>query len=261
MCIRDRLITEKNPLPFITGTICAHNCMTKCMRNYYDEPVNIRATKLVAAERGYDDYMAKIKAPVPVTDGRKVAVIGGGPTGMAAAYFVGRAGIPVTIFERSGVLGGVVRQVIPAFRISDDAIDHDVALMFKMGVEVKLNTEAPSVAELKAQGYTHIFFAVGAWKAGRLDIPGNVVDVYKRQPLRSQGGAGRVICFIYRCHGNIAGIAAPRQHQQRQQADPNSLHLHIPLHSVPHFARLSSGIDETAGNKFRRLPANYTKSI
>ena len=172
-----RLITEKNPLPFITGTICAHNCMTKCMRNYYDEPVNIRATKLVAAERGYDDYMAKIKAPVPVTDGRKVAVIGGGPTGMAAAYFVGRAGIPVTIFERSGVLGGVVRQVIPAFRISDDAIDHDVALMFKMGVEVKLNTEAPSVAELKAQGYTHIFFAVGAWKAGRLDIPGNVVPV------------------------------------------------------------------------------------
>ena len=172
-----RLITEKNPLPFITGTICAHNCMTKCMRNYYDEPVNIRATKLVAAERGYDAYMAKLTPPVPVTDGRKVAVIGGGPTGMAAAYFVGRAGIPVTIFERSGVLGGVVRQVIPAFRISDDAIDHDVALLFKMGVDVKLNTEAPSVAELKAQGYTHIFFAVGAWKAGRLDIPGNVVPV------------------------------------------------------------------------------------
>ena len=81
--------------------------MTKCMRNYYDEPVNIRATKLVAAERGYEAYMAKIKAPAPVTDGRKVAVIGGGPTGMAAAYFVGRAGIPVTIFERSGVLGAL----------------------------------------------------------------------------------------------------------------------------------------------------------
>ena len=172
-----RLITEKNPLPFITGTICAHRCQTKCTRNYYDEPVQIRSTKLVAAEKGYDAYMAKIKAPVPVTDGRKVAVIGGGPTGMSAAYFVGRAGIPVTIFEKSDCLGGIVRQVIPAFRISDDAIDNDVALMFKMGVEVKLNTPAPSVAELKAQGYTHIFFAVGAWKAGRLDIPGNVVPV------------------------------------------------------------------------------------
>ena len=172
-----RLITEKNPLPFITGTICAHNCMTKCMRNYYDEPVNIRATKLVAAEKGYDAYMSKITPPAPVTDGRKVAVIGGGPTGMSAAYFVGRAGIPVTLFEKADRLGGIVRQVIPAFRISDEAIDKDVALMEKMGVEVKLNTEAPSVAELKAQGYTHTFFAVGAWKAGRLDIPGNVVPV------------------------------------------------------------------------------------
>jgi len=172
-----RLITEKNPLPFITGTICAHNCMTKCMRNYYDEPVNIRATKLVAAEKGYDAYRSKITPPAPVTDGRKVAVIGGGPTGMSAAYFVGRAGIPVTLFEKADRLGGIVRQVIPAFRISDEAIDKDVALMEKMGVEVKLNTEAPSVAELKAQGYTHIFFAVGAWKAGRLDIPGNVVPV------------------------------------------------------------------------------------
>ena len=172
-----RLITEKNPLPFITGTICAHNCMTKCMRNYYDEPVNIRATKLVAAEKGYDAYMSKITPPAPVPDGRKVAVSGGGPTGMSAAYFVGRAGIPVTLFEKADRLGGIVRQVIPAFRISDEAIDKDVALIEKMGVEVKLNTEAPSVAELKAQGYTHIFFAVGAWKAGRLDIPGNVVPV------------------------------------------------------------------------------------
>ena len=172
-----RLITEKNALPFITGTICAHNCMTKCTRNFYDQPVNIRATKLVAAERGYDAYMAKIKAPAPAATSAKVAVIGGGPTGMSAAYFVGRAGIPVTIFERTGSLGGVVRQVIPAFRISDAAIDKDVALMEKMGVEVKLNTEAPSVSELKAMGYTHIFFAVGAWKPGKLDIPGNVVGV------------------------------------------------------------------------------------
>ena len=151
--------------------------MTKCTRNFYDQPVNIRATKLVAAERGYDAYMAKVKAPAPAATSAKVAVIGGGPTGMSAAYFVGRAGIPVTIFERTGSLGGVVRQVIPAFRISDAAIDKDVALMKKMGVEVKLNTEAPSVSALKAMGYTHIFFAVGAWKPGKLDIPGNVVGV------------------------------------------------------------------------------------
>ena len=171
------LITEKNPLPFITGTICAHRCQTKCTRNFYDHSVQIRSTKLVAAEKGYDAYMAKVKAPVPANTGKKVAVIGGGPAGMAAAYFVGRAGIPVTIFEKADKLGGIVRQVIPAFRIGDDAIDKDAALIAKMGAEIKLNTPAPSVVELKAQGYTHIFFAVGAWKAGKLEIPGNVVPV------------------------------------------------------------------------------------
>ena len=171
------LIVQKNPLPFITGTICAHNCMNKCTRNFYDQPVNIRATKLVAAEKGYEAVLPALRPAVPVGDKRKVAVIGGGPSGMAAAFFCGRAGIPVTLFERTGALGGIVRQVIPAWRISDEAIDKDVSLMEKMGVEVKLNTQAPSVTELKAAGYTHIYFAVGAWKAGKLDIPGNVVPV------------------------------------------------------------------------------------
>ena len=171
-----KLITEKNALPFITGTICAHRCQGKCSRNFYEESVHIRETKLLAAEKGYSALMASLRMPEPVED-KKVAIVGGGPTGIAAAYFLGREGVPTTIFERERKLGGVPRYVIPAFRISDEAIDKDVALMEKMGVEVKLNTEAPSVAELKAQGYTHIFFAVGAWKAGRLDIPGNVVPV------------------------------------------------------------------------------------
>ena len=69
------------------------------------------------------------------------------------------------------------RLVIPGFRISEEAIEKDIALMTFYGAEVKLNTPAPSVSELKAMGYTHIFFAVGAGKAGQLDIPGNVVPV------------------------------------------------------------------------------------
>ena len=172
-----KVILEKNPLPFITGTICAHHCMDKCTRTFYDRSVQIRDTKLVAAERGYDKVMAPLKTPTPVYDGKKVAVIGGGPTGMAAAYFCARAGVPTTLFEREAALGGVVRYVIPDFRISDEAIERDAALMRKMGVEVLLSTPAPSVEELKRQGYTHILFAVGAWKPGRLDIPGNVKPV------------------------------------------------------------------------------------
>ena len=172
-----KVILEKNPLPFITGTICAHHCMDKCTRTFYDRSVQIRDTKLVAAERGYDKVMADLRTPAPVCDGKKVAVIGGGPTGMAAAYFCARAGVPTTLFEREAALGGVVRYVIPDFRISEAAIEKDAALMRKMGVEVLLSTPAPSVEELKRQGYTHILFAVGAWKPGRLDIPGNVKPV------------------------------------------------------------------------------------
>ena len=171
------VILEKNPLPFITGTICAHHCMDKCTRNFYDRSVQIRAAKLTAAERGYDRVLSSLKPAAPVTDGRRAAVIGGGPTGMAAAFFCGRAGIPVTLFEKEAALGGVVRHVIPSFRISEEAIEKDAALMRKMGVDVKLNTPAPTVKELKEQGYTHIFVATGAWKPGALKISGNVKPV------------------------------------------------------------------------------------
>ena len=172
-----RVILEKNPLPFITGTICAHHCMDKCTRTFYDRSVQIRATKLVAAEHGYAAVLPTLKPADPVTDGRRVAIVGGGPTGMAAAYFCGRAGIPTTLFEREAVLGGIVRQVIPGFRISDEAIEKDASIMKAMGVEVRLNTPAPAVDDLRRQGYTHILFAVGAWKPGQLKISGNVLPV------------------------------------------------------------------------------------
>ena len=168
-----KLITEKNPLPFLTGTICAHRCQNKCTRNFYEESVQIRNTKLVAAYHGYEALMASIKKPAKVA-GKKAAIIGGGPTGIAAAYFLGRAGIETTIFEREACLGGVPRHVIPSFRIANETIEKDIALMQKYDVEVKCGAPAPSVDELKKMGYTHILFAVGAWKAGKLDIPGDV---------------------------------------------------------------------------------------
>ena len=171
------VVLAKNPLPFITGTICAHHCMDKCTRNFYDLPVDIRGTKLIAAEHGYDAVFAKLQAPAIRFPERKAAIVGGGPTGMAAAHFLARAGVPVTLFERENQLGGIVRQVIPGFRISDEAMNKDAAMLTKLGVDIRLGAPAPSVEELKAQGYTHILLAVGAWKPGRLDIPGNVRPV------------------------------------------------------------------------------------
>lgn len=186
-----KVITDKNPLPFVTGTICNHRCMTKCTRNFYEEPVQIRAAKLVAAKNAYDKLMEEL--PQVVLEGKaKVAIIGGGPAGMAAAYFLGRYGVKSTIFEKRDSLGGVVQHVIPEFRIATEDIQRDVRLVERMGAEVKLNTEVSSIEELKAQGYEYFLFATGAWKPG-------VVELEK-------GEAMDVLEFLEACKKDVASV-------------------------------------------------------
>ena len=163
------VITEKNPLPFITGTICAHNCMSKCTRNFYETPVHIREMKLKAAENGYEALLEKLPVPA-VTKAGKAAVIGGGPAGMAAAYFLRKGGMEVTLFEAKESLGGVVRHVIPPFRISEDAIEKDAEILRKMQVDIRCNTKVESLEGLKKQGYTKIVLAVGAPVQGSLKL-------------------------------------------------------------------------------------------
>ena len=163
------VITEKNPLPFITGTICAHNCMSKCTRNFYETPVHIREMKLKAAENGYEALLEKLPVPA-VTKAGKAAVIGGGPAGMAAAYLLRKGGMEVTLFEAKESLGGVVRHVIPPFRISEDAIEKDAEILRKMQVDIHCNTKLESLEELKKQGYTKIVLAVGAPVQGSLKL-------------------------------------------------------------------------------------------
>jgi len=163
-----KVITEKNPLPFITGTICAHNCMRKCNRNFYEDPVNIRGVKLVCAEGGYDALMKAVKAGT--LSGKKTAIVGGGPAGMAAAYFLTKNGLPATIYEQKDSLGGVVKHVIPGFRIADGAIEKDASIVTAYGAEVKYHTTVSSLDELKAEGYDYIILATGASKPGVLKL-------------------------------------------------------------------------------------------
>ncbi len=158
-------VTQRNPLPFITGTICPHHCTDKCTREFYDEPVSIRDAKLKAAEGGFEQLLPALKPKARRTD-VNVAIVGGGPAGMAAAFFLGREGVPVTIYEASSSLGGVVRHIIPDFRISGEAVDRDEAIVRAMGVEVRCNSPVASAAELDGKGYTHILFATGAQKHG-----------------------------------------------------------------------------------------------
>lgn len=183
------IILERNPLPFITGTICPHHCGDKCMRNYYEETLHIRETKLAAASQAYNEILPALKAEGSVA-GKKVAIIGGGPAGLAAAAFLSRAGVAVTVFERKEQLGGVVRNVIPEFRISADSIDKDVELCKAYGAEFKLGAEVTSVKALKAEGYTDVIVSIGAWKPGRSPLAyGEVTDALEFLMEAKKNGA------------------------------------------------------------------------
>lgn len=156
------VILDKNPLPFMTGTLCNHRCMSKCTRNFYEEPVAIRSAKLSAAESAYDTVLAEQKAGSGT--GKKVAVVGAGPAGIACASFLAKDGCRVTVFDSAKAAGGTVRSMIPSFRIANEAIEKDVALTEAYGARFVLETEITDLASLRAQGYESIVLAVGAHK-------------------------------------------------------------------------------------------------
>ncbi len=173
-----KLIVDKNPLPFITGTICPHHCADKCTRNFYEEAIRIRRAKLTAAENGFDTLVSELK-PTAKT-GKRVAVVGGGPAGMAASFFLARQGASVTLYEKRGALGGVVRYVIPEFRIGYDAIDNDAKLLEAMGVDIRMNTKAPCADTLFQDGFDAVVYAVGAWAEGKMKLEkGEAVNVIR----------------------------------------------------------------------------------
>ncbi len=161
-----RLITNRNPLPFITGTICNHRCMDRCTRFHYEESVDIRGVKLASAREGYEALLPELKPAAP--NGKRVAVVGGGPAGLSAAFFLARAGCAVTVFEKSGVLGGIVRRVIPPFRISDGDIEKDISLCRAMGVTFAVNHPITSRGEL--DGFDAAVICTGAWIPGKLAL-------------------------------------------------------------------------------------------
>lgn len=164
-----KLIVSKNPLPFITGYICDHQCTLKCVRNDYEEPVAIRELKKVAAIGGFEQFMQK-QAIVKPTRMPKVAVVGAGPCGLSAGYFLAKIGFDITIYDKKEKAGGMVRYVIPHFRLPEEAIDSDLKLIESVGVKFELRVKDISIENLRSSGYKYIILSIGAWQSREIEL-------------------------------------------------------------------------------------------
>ncbi len=167
------VIREDNPLPGVCGRVCHHPCEESCRRGELDQPLAIRDIK-----RFLFDYEAVKGAPVlEPAAGRKqrpekVAVIGSGPSGLTAAYFLRREGFQVTVFESLPEAGGMLRAGINAFRLPRDVLDAEIEAIARLGVKIKTRTTIRSVASLLDQGFKAVLLATGTHSDLKLNIPG-----------------------------------------------------------------------------------------
>jgi len=174
------VILSRNPLPGVTGYVCNHLCQTRCTRNNYDEPVAIRALKRFAAERGAREQGSRgaeeqggTSAPWPLRTSAQVAVIGSGPSGLAAACFLTLNGIQVTVYEARDRAGGMSTSAIPSFRLPEAIVQEDIDRIEKLGVKIELShpiTVPPQ--ELLSQRFDAVYIATGAQKSTPLRIEG-----------------------------------------------------------------------------------------
>jgi NADPH-dependent glutamate synthase beta subunit-like oxidoreductase/formate hydrogenlyase subunit 6/NADH:ubiquinone oxidoreductase subunit I len=165
------LIVRDNPLPHVCGLICPAPCESACLRGEMDEPVNIRPLKAVAARMSLTQ--SGYPRPVPaVATGKKVGVIGSGPAGLTAAFFLARKGHGVTVFEAEKKAGGMLRYGIPEFRLPRDILDQEIGWIRKSGVQIQTDHRVERADELFAAGFDAVYVAIGTQLARAIPIEG-----------------------------------------------------------------------------------------
>ncbi len=165
-----RKIMEENPFPAIHGRVCYHPCETACNRGQLDEPVSIHAV-----ERFLGDYAIEQgwQVEAGVATGRRVLVVGAGPSGLSAAYHLARLGHAVTIIEAGPKPGGMMRFGIPQYRLPRNILDAEIARIVAMGVSIHLNQKVDNLeTTIQEGGFDAVFLAIGAHLSKRVDIPG-----------------------------------------------------------------------------------------
>ncbi|NJE00621.1 NAD(P)-binding protein [Thermococcus sp. JdF3] len=171
-----KLMKEKYILPAVLGRVCPAFCEDACRRNLVDEPLAIRQLKRFAAD--YDLEHGPWMPEIPPSTGKRIAVVGGGPAGLACAYYLRTMGHEVTIIEAMPELGGMMRYGIPPYRLPRDVLDKDIATVIGTGIEVKTNTALGrdvTLEELR-ESYDAVFLGVGAWKSRKMGIPGEELE-------------------------------------------------------------------------------------
>lgn len=186
-----KVIANDNTAPTILGTICAHHCQEHCTRVDYEKTLQIRDMKLIAAENAQEKYVSNIK-PVDLVSNKKVLVIGAGPGGIAAASYLRRNGMDVTVYEKLAKPYGIVSHVIPEFRIPDNEIKKDFDIAVNQGVKFEFNREVTEKYEDLKKDFDYVIVATGAWAQGRSPVKEgseNVMDALDfLWKVRMEGG-------------------------------------------------------------------------
>jgi NADPH-dependent glutamate synthase beta subunit-like oxidoreductase len=210
------VIRRDNPFPWVCGLVCTRPCEFMCVRGRIDKPISIKFLKAFASEKALSDreYKNPEKAP---DKNNKVCVIGAGPGGMSAAYFLALKGYQVRVLEAQPVAGGMMMLGIPRYRLPREVIDREVAMIEDLGVEFRFNTrfgKDVTMDQLKTEGFESFFFAIGAHKAFNLNIPGEkdfpqvveAIDFLRRVALGDRKAPGKRVVVIG--GGNVAIDAA-----------------------------------------------------
>jgi len=165
------VIREKVPFPGVLGYVCNRPCEALCRRSYLNQPISIGDLKRYAAEHDEKKIWEKARNKKPDT-GKKVAIVGSGPSGLTAAYYLCNQGHSVTVFESLPEAGGMMRYGIPQYRLPREVLDREIAIIEGMGVDIRTNARVDSVDEFFNEGFGAVLVAVGKQKSRKPSIPG-----------------------------------------------------------------------------------------
>jgi heterodisulfide reductase subunit A-like polyferredoxin len=171
-----RLIMEDSPLVGSLGRACYAPCERECTRGELEGPLAIRRIKRFIADTHFREHPDNLPAAAPEKKDKRVAIVGGGPAGLSAAYFLARKGYGVTIFEREREAGGMLTTAIPAFRLPKDVVRRDIEEITSLGIEIRTGAEIRDLESLRKQGYQAIFLGLGTTQSMKMGVEGEDLE-------------------------------------------------------------------------------------